>query len=139
MIYIFKVLAVPGHRRKPRPPHLRQPEQFRNGAPAMWWIAGFYAEPYSYVVLPRPDSKPANPIIKATLSSGNGLMRPLEAAAKKASVQISIEHKMTGDALVGSEPSLWGLYNQTGEFGYNVTKPGQIGCQYGYRHLQWIA
>jgi hypothetical protein len=105
----------------------------------MWWIAGFYAEPYSYVVLPRPDSKPANPIIKATLSSGNGLMRPLEAAAKKASVQISIEHKMTGDALVGSEPSLWGLYNQTGEFGYNVTKPGQIGCQYGYRHLQWIA
>jgi hypothetical protein len=81
----------------------------------MWWIAGFYAEPYSYVVLPRPDSKPANPIIKATLSSGNGLMRPLEAAAKKASVQISIEHKMTGDALVGSEPSLWGLYNQTGQ------------------------
>jgi hypothetical protein len=34
--------------------------------------------------------------------------------------------------------SLWGLYNQTGEFGYNVTKPGQIGCQYGYRHLQWM-
>jgi hypothetical protein len=62
----------------------------------MWWIAGFYAEPYSYVVLPRPDSKPANPIIQATLSSGNGLMRPLEATAKKASVQISIEHKMTG-------------------------------------------
>jgi hypothetical protein len=96
MIYIFKVFAVPGHRRKPHPPHLRQPGQFRNGAPAMWWIAGFYAEPYSYVVLPRPDSKPANPIIQATLSSGNGLMRPLEATAKKASVQISIEHKMTG-------------------------------------------
>ena len=34
--------------------------------------------------------------------------------------------------------SLWGLYNQTGEFGFNVTKPGQIGCQYGYRNLQWM-
>jgi hypothetical protein len=22
----------------------------------MWWIVGFYAEPYSYVVLPRPDT-----------------------------------------------------------------------------------
>jgi hypothetical protein len=28
--------------------------------------------------------------------------------------------------------SLWGFYNQTGEFGYNVTKPAAIGCQYGY-------
>jgi hypothetical protein len=27
------------------------------------------------------------------------------------------------DALVGSEPSLWGQYNQTGEFGYNVQSP----------------
>ena len=33
---------------------------------------------------------------------------------------------------------LWGLYNQTGEFGSNVTKPGSIGCQYNYRHLQWM-
>jgi len=32
--------------------------------------------------------------------------------------------------------SLWGFYNQTGEFGSNVTKPGSIGCQYNYRHLQ---
>ena len=39
--------------------------------------------------------KPANPIIQATFSSGNGLMRPLEAAAKKAGVQILLEHKMT--------------------------------------------
>ncbi len=29
--------------------------------------------------------------------------------------------------------SLWGLFNQTGEFGSNVTKPGTIGCQYNYR------
>ena len=34
--------------------------------------------------------------------------------------------------------SLWGFYNQTGEFGSNVTKPGSIGCQYNYRHLQWM-
>ncbi len=34
--------------------------------------------------------------------------------------------------------SLWGLYNQTGEFGANVTKPGSIGCQYNYRNLQWM-
>jgi succinate dehydrogenase/fumarate reductase flavoprotein subunit len=33
--------------------------------------------------------------------------------------------------------SLWGAYNQTGEFGTALTKPGQIGCQYGYRNLQW--
>ena len=32
--------------------------------------------------------------------------------------------------------SLWGLYNQTGEFGYSLTKPGQIGCQYSYQNLQ---
>ena len=154
--------------------------------------------------------KPANPIIQATFSSGNGLMRPLEAAAKKAGVQILLEHKMTGiyrqmpssgpvlgiavdnngtklnirarkAVIIGTggstgnvnfrrmfDPrlteeycglagmpwsdqdasgelaamsvgaSLWGLYNQTGEFGSNVTKPGQIGCQYGYRNLQWM-
>jgi hypothetical protein len=34
--------------------------------------------------------------------------------------------------------SLWGLYNQTGEFGSNVTKPGTIGCQYNYRSVQWL-
>jgi hypothetical protein len=34
--------------------------------------------------------------------------------------------------------SLWGLYNQTGEFGAILTKPGSIGCQYNYRNLQWM-
>jgi hypothetical protein len=34
--------------------------------------------------------------------------------------------------------SLWGLYNQTGEFGFNLTKPGAIGCQYGYQNLRWM-
>jgi succinate dehydrogenase/fumarate reductase flavoprotein subunit len=149
--------------------------------------------------------KPASPSIQATFSSGNGLMRPLEVAARKAGVQILLAHKMTGiyrqtpgaGPVLGIEvdnsgnksnirarkavilgtggstgnvnfrrmfdprlteeycglagmpwsnqdasgelaamaigASLWGLYNQTGEFGSNVTKPGEIGCQYGYR------
>ena len=34
--------------------------------------------------------------------------------------------------------SLWGAYNQTGEFGATITKAGQIGCQYVYRNLQWM-
>jgi succinate dehydrogenase/fumarate reductase flavoprotein subunit len=33
--------------------------------------------------------------------------------------------------------SLWGAYNQTGEFGQPITKPGYIGCQYGYVNLTW--
>jgi len=33
--------------------------------------------------------------------------------------------------------ALWGLFNQTGEFGYGITKAGRIGCQYGYQHLFW--
>ncbi len=37
---------------------------------------------------------------------------------------------------VGS--SLWGFYNQTGEFGFNLTKPGSIGCRYGYQNLRWM-
>jgi succinate dehydrogenase/fumarate reductase flavoprotein subunit len=33
--------------------------------------------------------------------------------------------------------SLWGLYNQSGEFGSSITKPGTIGNQYGYANLRW--
>ncbi len=33
--------------------------------------------------------------------------------------------------------ALWGLYNQTAETGSSITKPGQIGCQYGYVNLRW--
>jgi succinate dehydrogenase/fumarate reductase flavoprotein subunit len=148
--------------------------------------------------------KPANPIIQATFSSGNGLMRPLEAAAKKAGVQILLEHKMTGiyrqtpssgpvlgiavdnngtklnirarkAVIIGTggstgngnfrrmfDPrlteeycglagmpwsnqdasgelaatavgaSLWGLANQTAEFGSVLSKAGFIGSQYNY-------
>ncbi|HUJ89912.1 MAG TPA: FAD-dependent oxidoreductase [Syntrophorhabdales bacterium] len=154
--------------------------------------------------------KPVDPTVQATTSTGNGLMRPLEVAAKKAGVQILLEHKMTniyretpntgrvlgiavenkgakmnirakkaviiatggstgnvnfrrmfdprlteeycglsgmpwsdqdasGEiAAMAVGGSLWGLYNQTGEFGSNITKPGTIGCQYNYRNLRWM-
>src|SRR6202167_2410847 len=34
--------------------------------------------------------------------------------------------------------SLWGLFNQTSEVGLTLTKAGMLGCQYGYRNLQWM-
>jgi hypothetical protein len=144
----------------------------------------------------------------ATASSGVGLIRPLEASARKLGAQILLQHKMTslireksssgrvlgieaanqGKTLnirarkgviigtgghssnvnfrrifdprlteeyqVAGEPysfqdasgeiaamaigaSLWGAFNQSGEFGQNVTKPGKIGCQYGYVSLTY--
>ncbi|MFZ0414403.1 MAG: FAD-binding protein, partial [Candidatus Acidiferrales bacterium] len=33
--------------------------------------------------------------------------------------------------------SLWGAYNDAGEFGLRLAKAGRIGCQYGYRNLEW--
>ena len=156
------------------------------------------------------SGEPADPMVQKTRSSGNGLMRSLEVVARKAGVQILLEHRMTrvyrqaanfgpvlgiaadhkGAALnirarqaviIGTggstgnvnfrrmfDPrlteeycglagmpwsdqdasgelaamaigaSLWGFYNQIGELGSNVTKPGSIGCQYNYRHLQWM-
>jgi succinate dehydrogenase/fumarate reductase flavoprotein subunit len=39
--------------------------------------------------------KPADPSVQATTSSGNGLMQPLHAAARKAGVDILLEHRMT--------------------------------------------
>ena len=143
--------------------------------------------------------KPADPSVQATMSSGNGLIRPLEAAAKREGVEILFEHRMTAIyrqppnagrvvGVAGSNrgkafnfralkgviiatggstgnvnfrrmfdprlteeycglsgmpwsnqdasgelaamavgASLWGLYNQTGEFGYPITKAGSIG------------
>ncbi|ABQ25009.1 FAD-dependent oxidoreductase [Geotalea uraniireducens] len=154
--------------------------------------------------------KPVDPTVQSRTSSGSGLMRTLEVAAKKADVQILLEHKLTdiyrhppnsgrvrgiavdnkgtklnirarkaviiatggssgnvnfrrmfdprlteeycglagmpwsdqdasGEiAAMGIGASLWGLYNQTGEFGDVITKPGLIGCQYNYRNLQWM-
>jgi succinate dehydrogenase/fumarate reductase flavoprotein subunit len=154
--------------------------------------------------------KPADPGVRTILSAGAGLMRPLEVAAKKAGVQILLEHRMSAiyrqtshaDRVLGIaadnngtklnirarkaviigtggssgninfrrmfDPrlteeycglagmpwsnqdasgelaamavgaSLWGLYNQTAEFGLNLTKPGMIGCQYNYVNTQWM-
>jgi hypothetical protein len=130
--------------------------------------------------------EPADPEVQKTRSSGNGLMRSLELAAKEAGVEILLEHRMTsihrqtpnsGPVLgiavdhggarlniralraviigTGGMPwsdqdasgelaamaigaSLWGFYNQIGEFGSNLTKPPSIRCQHNYRHLQWM-
>src|ERR1019366_4603558 len=153
---------------------------------------------------------PANPAVQATTSSGNGLMRPLEVAAKQAGVRILLAHRMvalhreapnagrvhgiavelggatcnirareaviiatggsTGNvnfrrmfdprlteeycglagmpwsdqdasgelAAMAIGASLWGLTNFAGEYGTGVTKPGSIGCQYGYANLRWL-
>ena len=33
--------------------------------------------------------------------------------------------------------ALWGAFNYTGEFGSGITKPGAVGCQYGYVNVRW--
>jgi succinate dehydrogenase/fumarate reductase flavoprotein subunit len=47
--------------------------------------------------------RPADPAVRATMTSGNGLMRPLEAAARKAGVEILLEHRMT--AIYRAQPA----------------------------------
>jgi hypothetical protein len=153
--------------------------------------------------------KPADPSMSRTISSGNGLMHPLAAAARKAGVQILPAHKMTAihrdkspaSAVTGitcdssgravnirahqaviiatggsttnvnfrrmfdprlteeycgvagmpwSEQdasgelagmavgaALWGLANNTAEFGAKIAKPGMVGCQYNYHRMHW--
>jgi succinate dehydrogenase/fumarate reductase flavoprotein subunit len=154
--------------------------------------------------------KPAAPEVRLTMSTGNGLMHPLIAAARKAGVEILTSHKMkaihrqggmsgpvigitadnngrqvnirarkavilgTGGSTsnvnfrrmfdprlteeycgVAGTPwsyqdasgeiagmaigaSLWGLYNNSGEFGSGITKPGTIGGQFGYVNLRFF-
>ncbi len=154
--------------------------------------------------------KPADPDKRLTMSTGNGLMHPLIASARKAGVEILLSHRMksihrqgpqsgpvvgvtvehegktinirarkavilgTGGSTsnvnfrrmfdprlteeycgVAGTPwsyqdasgeiagmaigaSLWGLYNNTGEFGSGVTKPGTIGGQFGYVNLRFF-
>jgi succinate dehydrogenase/fumarate reductase flavoprotein subunit len=152
---------------------------------------------------------PASPANRATMSTGNGLMQPLDAAARRIGVEYLLEHRMTkihrengagrvigvtadnkgtvvnirarkaviiatggstgnvnfrrmfdprlteeycglagmpysdqdasGEiAAMSIGASLWGLYNQTAETGSSLTKPGQIGTQYGYVNLRWM-
>ncbi len=40
-------------------------------------------------------------------------------------------------AAVAVGAALWGTANYTGEFGSGITKPGAIGCQYGYVNVRW--
>src|SRR5690349_21696389 len=166
-----------------------------------------HAAPMGWVRM--QTGKAVDPSQATTMSSGVGLVRPLEAAAKKASVEILLKHKMSslvrqaptsGKVLgikatnegkpvnirarkaviittggssnnvnfrrmfdvrlteeyngVAGEPysfqdgsgelagiaigaSLWGAYNQVGEYGDRLTKAGRIGTQYGYRNLEW--
>ncbi len=154
--------------------------------------------------------KPAKPEDRLTISTGNGLMHPLIAAARKAGIKILTSHKMksihrqngksgpvtgimaeangrpvhirarkavilgTGGStsnvqfrrmfdprlteeycgvagtpwsyqdasgeIAGMEigAALWGLANNTGEFGSGITKPGTIGGQYGYVNLRFF-
>jgi succinate dehydrogenase/fumarate reductase flavoprotein subunit len=153
--------------------------------------------------------RPLPPEVGPRTSTGNGLMRPLERAARACGVEILLEHRMTrlvrdahgerrvraievshagrtftidanaaviiatGGSLgnvafrrmfdprlteeycglagmpwsdqdasgeiaameVGA--ALWGLANQTAEFGFHLTKPARIGTQYGYQNLAW--
>jgi predicted oxidoreductase len=153
--------------------------------------------------------QPAAPAQRAVMSTGNGLMHPLIAAARKAGVEILLSHRMaalhrdvgnagpirgvavtsegktinirakkavilgTGGSTgnvnfrrmfdprlteeycgVAGEPwstqdasgeiagmavgaSLWGLANNTAEYGSKITKAGAIGTQYGYVNLRW--
>ena len=158
-----------------------------------------------------PQMQTGRPVAEnqSTSSSGIGVIRPLEAAARKLGVQVLLQHRMTslvresaasGRVIgitatnldrtlnirarkgvviatggsssnvnfrrmfdprlteeycgVAGEPysfqdasgelaamavgaSLWGLFNQTGEFGAGLTKPNKIGCQYNYVNLTW--
>jgi succinate dehydrogenase/fumarate reductase flavoprotein subunit len=148
----------------------------------------------------------ADPAVRATLSSGNGLVPPLERAARAAGVEFLLAHRMTalrrapagrvdgitaehrgaplaiaarkavivatggstgnvafrrmfdprltaeyalagmpwsnqdasGElAALAAGAALWGLANQTGEYGHSISKPGFVGCRYGYRALHW--
>src|SRR5215468_11285200 len=153
--------------------------------------------------------QPVHPSLATVFTTGNGLIRPLEAAAKRAGGQLLLEHRMTAihreapgaGRVIGIQVSyhgtmynirarkaviigtgghtgnvnfrrmfdprlteeycglagmpwsdqdasgelagmdigaaLWGLFNYTGEFGSGITKPGAIGCQYGYMNVRW--
>ena len=185
----------------------KAPDNLGAGATGNSALRENHAAPTGWTLM--QTGKPVDPTEAATRSSGVGLVRPLEAAARKANVQILLQHKMaslirptpssgkilgikathegktlnigarkavilaTGGSSsnvnfrrmfdvrlteeyngVAGEPysfqdgsgelagiaigaSLWGAYNQVGEFGDRLTKAGRIGTQYGYRNLEW--
>lgn len=185
----------------------RAPDQRGGGAVGNSVPREMHAVPVDWPLV--QTGAPAAPEDRLTFSTGNGLMRPLEAAARKAGVKILLEHRLTAlhregarngrvtgiaathgsdslninarsaviiatggstgnvefrrmfdprlteeycglagmpwsnqDAsgeIAGMEvgAALWGLYNQSGEFGATITKPGRIGTQYGYVNLHW--
>jgi succinate dehydrogenase/fumarate reductase flavoprotein subunit len=185
----------------------RAPDQRGGGAVGNSVPREMHAVPVDWPLV--QTGAPAAPEERLTFSTGNGLMRPLEAAARKAGVKILLEHRLTalhreavrsgrvtgiaathgGDSLninarsaviiatggstgnvefrrmfdprlteeycglagmpwsnqdasgeiAGMEvgAALWGLFNQSGEFGATITKPGRIGTQYGYVNLHW--
>ena len=164
-----------------------------------------HAVPLDYPLV--QTGKPAPPEQRRTLSTGNGLMHPLIASARKAGVPILLEHRMTGlhrrpggrvvgvsvshrgspleirarkavilatggstgnvefrrmfdprlteeycglagmpwsdqdasgeIAAMAVGASLWGAANYAAEFGWLATKPGKIGCRYGYVFNTW--
>ena len=185
----------------------KAPDNLGAGATGNSALRENHAAPMGWTLM--QTGKPVDPTEATTRSSGVGLVRPLEAAARKANVQILLQHKMSslirqtpssgkilgikatheGKTLnigarkavilstggssgnvnfrrmfdvrlteeyngVAGEPysfqdgsgelagiaigaSLWGAYNQVGEFGDRLTKAGRIGTQYGYRNLEW--
>ena len=185
----------------------KAPDNLGAGATGNSALRENHAAPVGWTLM--QTGKPVDPTEATTRSSGVGLVRPLEAAARKANVQILLQHKMSslirqtpssgkilgikatheGKTLniaarkavilatggssgnvnfrrmfdvrlteeyngVAGEPysfqdgsgelagiaigaSLWGAYNQVGEFGDRLTKAGRIGTQYGYRNLEW--
>ena len=185
----------------------KAPDNLGAGATGNSALRENHAAPMGWTLM--QTGKPVDPTEATTRSSGVGLVRPLEAAARKANVQILLQHKMsslirqtpssgkilgikathegkilniaarkavilaTGGSSgnvnfrrmfdvrlteeyngVAGEPysfqdgsgelagiaigaSLWGAYNQVGEFGDRLTKAGRIGTQYGYRNLEW--
>ncbi len=197
--------------------HDKAPDQRGGGAVGNSVPREMHAVPLDVALC--QTGKPASEEARRSYSTGNGLMQPLEAAARKSGVEILLEHRMTGihrekgDAkglnaypagrVIGIEAthggqvlnirakkavivatggstgnvefrrmfdprlteeycglagmpwsdqdasgelaamaigaSLWGLANQTGEFGAVITKPGRIGTQWGYVNLNWQA
>src|SRR5262245_40149428 len=76
------------------------------------------------------------------MSTGNGLMPPLDAAPDGGVLRAG-RHALLGpgrlrrDRRHGDRRLAVGLFNQTAEHGSTLTKPGQIGTQYGYVNLRW--